>query len=70
MRMKLFSHSYNPNVDCYSISTYTPTEGRVVLPEEGLVLCGMTSRGNASKDIRRGECENTITHFPVRGERG
>lgn len=70
MRMKLFSHNYNPDVDCYSISTQTPTEGRVVLPEEELVLCGMTLRGNANKDISRGECENTLTHFPVRGERG
>lgn len=68
--MKLFSHNYNPNVDCYSISTWTPTEGRVVLPKEELVLCGMTCRGNASKDISRGECENTLTHFPVRGDRG
>lgn len=68
--MKLFSHNYNPDVDCYSISTQTPTEGRVVLPEEELVLCGMTLRGNANKDISRGECENTLTHFPVRGERG
>lgn len=71
MRMKLFSHNYNPNVDCYSIiSTQTPTEGRVVLPEEELVLCGMTRRGNANKDISRGQCGNTLTHSLWEGRGG
>jgi len=68
--MKLSSLSYKPNLDCYSISTQTPTEGRVVLPEERLVLCGMAHGGSTSWGISRGECESSITPFPERGARG